>query len=103
MHAVIRAGGKQFRVKKGDVIRMPLMADAVGSNVEFADVLQVSSDDVRHLGTPIVPNAKVQAKVLRHARDRKIVVFTYKRRKGYEKRRGHRQDFTEVRIEDIQI
>ena len=103
MHAVIRAGGKQFRVGKGQVVRLPLMENEIGSSFEIADVLQVSTGDAIHVGTPSVPNAKVQAKVLRHGKDHKILVFTYKRRKGYEKRRGHRQDFTEVRIEDITL
>lgn len=103
MHAVIRAGGKQFRVAKGDVVRLPLMDGEVGSSVEIADVLQVSSGEAPVIGTPTVANAKVQVKVLRHGKEKKILVYKFKRRKGYEKRQGHRQDFTEVQVEDIVV
>lgn len=74
----------------------------VGSEVEMNDVLQLSGDDGAKLGTPLVAGAKVTAKVLRHGKEKKILVYTFKRRKGYEKRRGHRQDFTEIRIEKIE-
>lgn len=100
MYAVIRAAGKQFKVAQGDVIRLPLMAGEVGESIEFGDVLHIGGDSPK-LGSPLVADAKVTAKVLRHARDKKIIVYKFKRRQGYEKRRGHRQDFTEVRIEDI--
>jgi large subunit ribosomal protein L21 len=103
MHAVIRSGGKQFRVEKGDVVRLPVISDEVGSNVEITDVLHVSAEDKSHVGNPTVAKAKVTAKVLRHGRGQKILVYTYKRRKGYEKRKGHRQDFTEVQIQDITL
>lgn len=105
MHAVIRSGGKQYRVAKGDVVRLPLLEGEAGNEIEIADVLQVSGDGDAEpkIGTPTVANAKVKVKILRHGRDKKIDVFTFKRRKGYEKRKGHRQDFTEVRIEDISL
>lgn len=102
MYAIFRAGGRQFRVNNGDVVRMPLMDAEVGSEVEMNDVLQLSGDDGAKLGTPLVAGAKVTAKVLRHGKEKKILVYTFKRRKGYEKRRGHRQDFTEIRIEKIE-
>ena len=105
MHAVIRSGGKQYRVAKGDVVRLPLLEGEPGNEIEIADVLQVSGDGENEIkvGAPTVENAKVKAKIIRHGKDSKILVFTYKRRKGYEKRKGHRQDFTEVRIEDISL
>jgi large subunit ribosomal protein L21 len=102
MYAIMRSGNQQFRVEKGDVVRVPLMDAEVGSQVEITDVLQVAADDKVTVGKPTVAGAKVRATVLRHAKDKKILVFTYKRRKGYEKRKGHRQDFTEVRIEGIE-
>ena len=102
MYAIFRAGGRQFRVNNGDVVRMPLMDAEVGSEVEMNDVLQFSGDDGAKFGTPLVAGAKVTAKVLRHGKEKKILVYTFKRRKGYEKRRGHRQDFTEIRIEKIE-
>ena len=101
MNAIVKSGGKQFRVKAGDVVRVPLIEAEVGSDVVLEDVLQVSTGSAALIGRPKVANAKVSATVLRHDRDRKILVYTYKRRKGYEKRRGHRQGFTEIRIKDI--
>ena len=103
MHAVIRTSGKQFRVAKGDIVRLPLMDSEVGSSVEIADVLELSSGETPVIGTPVVAGAKVQVKVLRHGKEKKILVYKYKRRKGYEKRQGYRQDFTEVRVEDIVV
>jgi large subunit ribosomal protein L21 len=105
MHAVIRSGGKQYRVAKGDVIRLPFLEGEPGNEVEIGDVLQVTGDGENQLslGAPTVANAKVKAKIIRHGKDKKILVYTFKRRKGYEKRKGHRQDFTEVRIEDISL
>ncbi|PKO14822.1 50S ribosomal protein L21 [candidate division BRC1 bacterium HGW-BRC1-1] len=102
MYAIFRAGGRQFRVNNGDVVRMPLMDAEVGSEVEMNDVLQLTDDNGPKLGTPLIAGAKVTAKILRHGKEKKILVYTFKRRKGYEKRRGHRQDFTEVRIEKIE-
>lgn len=102
MYAILRAGGRQFRVNSGDVIRVPLMNAEVGSEVELGEVLQLSADSGLKLGSPTVADAKVTAKVLRHGKDKKIVVYKFKRRQGYEKTQGHRQDFTEVRIEKIE-
>jgi large subunit ribosomal protein L21 len=101
MHAIIRSGGKQFRVGKGDVIRVPLVTAEPGSDIEITDVLLVSDEDKQQVGTPLVPKARVRGKVLRHGKTAKTLVYTYKRRKGFEKRRGHRQDYSEVRIDEI--
>ncbi|MCX7019104.1 MAG: 50S ribosomal protein L21 [bacterium] len=101
MKAIVRTGGKQFRVEKGDVLRVPLMEAEPGSEVELTEVLQVSAEDGCQTGQPVLANASVKAKVLRHGRGNKILVYTFKRRKGFEKRSGHRQDFTEIQIGDI--
>ncbi|MBX7244938.1 MAG: 50S ribosomal protein L21 [Candidatus Sumerlaeaceae bacterium] len=103
MYAIIRTGGKQFRAEKGAVLRVPLMEASAGDSIEISDVLQVTSEEKSTLGKPLIPKAKVSATVLRHGKEPKILVYTYKRRKGYEKRKGHRQDFTEIRINDIQV
>lgn len=79
------------------------MDGEVGGSVEFGDVLMVSDNEKQQVGAPVVAGAKVRGTVVRHGRDRKILVYTYKRRKGYEKRRGHRQSYTEVRIEGIEV
>lgn len=100
MYAVIKAAGKQHKVIEGQVLRLPLLEGEVGSSVEFGEVLHLGGDNPI-LGSPLVDKASVSAKILRHARDKKILVYKFRRRKGYEKMRGHRQDFTEVRIESI--
>ncbi len=101
-YAVIRTGGKQFRVKAGDVVNVPLIAAEPGANLEFQDVLAVGDDtgEVR-VGTPTVSGVTVRGTVIKHGRDKKIVVFKMKRRKGYRRKQGHRQDFTSVLIESV--
>ena len=104
MDAILRYGSTQYKVEPGHVIKLPLLGAEVGSQVELEDVLQVRKDNGETLiGRPTVTGAKVVAKILRHGKDRKILVYTFKRRKGYEKRRGHRQQFTEVLIEAIRL
>ena len=99
--AVVQIAGKQVRVQENDVIKVPLLADEVGSSVEFDQVLLVSDDDVR-VGTPTVDGAKVVAEIVEHGRDQKIRVFKMKRRKTYRRTKGHRQHFTQLRITAIQ-
>ena len=100
MYAVIKTAGKQFKVSEGQVLRLPTLQGEVGSNVEFSEVLHLGGDNPV-VGSPTVEKASVSAKVIRHGRDRKVIVYKFKRRQGYEKTRGHRQGFTEVRIESI--
>lgn len=100
MYAVIKAAGKQYKVSEGQVLRLPLLDGEVGSNIEFGEVLHLGGDNPV-VGAPLVDKASVSGKIVRHGRERKILVYKFKRRKGYEKMRGHRQDFTEVRIENI--
>jgi large subunit ribosomal protein L21 len=101
LSAVVQISGKQVRVHENDVIRVPLLADEVGSSVEFGQVLLVSDSDIK-VGTPTVEGAKVVAEVLEHGRDKKIRVFKMKRRKTYRRTKGHRQHFTQIRITAIQ-
>jgi large subunit ribosomal protein L21 len=102
-YAIIRTGGLQFRAEPGKTIRIPSMAAEVGSSVTFDEVL-LSSDgtDVR-AGTPLLSGAKVTGEVVRHGKGDKIVVFKFKRRKNYARKQGHRQGFTEVKINDITL
>lgn len=102
MYAILRTGGWQFRVEPGAVLRVPLMNAAVGADIEFGEVLQVADGGASKVGQPLVAGAKVKATVLRHGKEPKILVYKFKRRKGYEKRRGHRQDFTEIKITGIE-
>lgn len=97
MHAVIRTGGKQYRVAEQDVIRIEKIAGDEGEVVLFGEVLAVG----RELGTPAVSGASVAGRVIAQTRDGKIVVFKKKRRKNYRRKQGHRQDLTIVRIEEI--
>lgn len=100
MYAVIKTAGKQFKVSEGQIVRLPSLQGEVGSSVEFGEVLHLGGDNPV-AGEPTVANASVTGKVLRHGRDRKVIVYKFKRRQGYEKKRGHRQGFTEVQIESI--
>jgi len=103
MQAVIRTGAKQYLVKPGDVINVELLKSAEKDEVEFDDVLMVSDspDNVR-VGAPNVEGARVIGKILGEMKGKKIVVFKFKRRKGYRKKQGHRQKYTSVEITEIQ-
>jgi large subunit ribosomal protein L21 len=100
MYAVIRTGGKQYKVNPGQIVRLHSIEGEVGSNVEFGEVLTLGGDNPK-VGAPLVADAKVTGKILRHGRERKILVYKFKRRQGYEKMRGHRQGYTDVQIGDI--
>jgi large subunit ribosomal protein L21 len=103
MYAVIRTGGKQYRVEPGQTIRLEKLAGEPGSKVHLGDVLLVESDGKFQTGTPLLSNARVEATVLEHDRAKKVIVFKKKRKKQYRRTRGHRQDFTAVRIESITL
>jgi large subunit ribosomal protein L21 len=98
-YAIIRSGGKQFRVEEGQQVRVPLMNEEVGANVEL-DVLLLGGDEAK-VGSPTVDGARVAATVVDHGRDNKIIVFKKKRRKQYKRTRGHRQDYTTLKIDSI--
>ena len=101
MYAIIKTGGKQYRVAEGETLRVEkLNAEGDSNTVKFDQVLLVGGDEVK-IGTPIVEGASVDAEILRQGRAKKIIVFKKKRRKGYHKKQGHRQAFTEVRITGI--
>ncbi len=104
MYAVFRTGGKQFRVQPGARLRIPSLDVEPGDSVTFDQVLLAGDgDETVQVGTPTVEGASVKAEVIRHGRDRKIIVFKRKRRKGYRRKQGHRQGFTEIRIEDVAL
>ena len=100
MYAVLRTGGKQYRVAKNDVIRVERIAANPGDSVTLDQVLMVGGDAPR-VGAPLVEGAAVTATVVEQARADKIIVFKKKRRQNYRRKRGHRQDLTVLRIEDI--
>ena len=103
MYAVFRTGGKQFRAEPGKMIRVPTMEVEPGASVTFDDVLLASDGKDVQVGEPMVDGAKVKAEVVRHGRDKKIIVFKRKRRKGYRRKQGHRQGFTEIRVDEILV
>ena len=103
MYAVFRTGGKQFRAEPGARLRVPRLQAEPGETVTFDEVLVAGADDDVQVGAPAVEGASVQAEVLRHGRGKKIIVFKRKRRKGYRRKQGHRQDFTEVQIGEISL
>ena len=97
MYAVIKTGGKQYKVASGDVVKLEKIAGEEGKEVVFNEVLAL--DDT--IGTPLVAGANVKAKVLKQTRDDKIIVFKKKRRQNYRRKNGHRQSITLVKITDI--
>jgi large subunit ribosomal protein L21 len=102
-YAIIRTGGKQFRVEPGKTIRIPTLVGEAGSSVEFNDVLLGSDGSNVRTGVPTLSGARVTGEIVKHGRGDKIVVFKFKRRKNYSRKQGHRQGFTEVRINDISL
>ncbi|KYO64758.1 50S ribosomal protein L21 [Thermovenabulum gondwanense] len=103
MYAILETGGKQYKVSEGDVIRIEKLSFAEGETVEFDKVLAISKEEGLVVGRPFVENAKVKATVLKHGKGEKIIVFKYKPKKNYRKKKGHRQPFTEVKIEKIEF
>ena len=101
MYAVIKSGGKQYRVEPGKQVRVEALAADVGAAVAFEEVLLVGAGDQVKVGAPLVSGAKVKATVVSHGRGDKVRIFKMRRRKHYQKSQGHRQNYTEVRIDDI--
>jgi len=100
-YAVIRTGGKQYRVSPGDLLHIERLTGEVGSPVEFAEVLRTANDGAVRIGTPLVEGVLVRGQIVAQGRSRKILVFKKKRRKNYRRRHGHRQEVTTVRVTEI--
>lgn len=101
MYAVIATGGKQYKVSEGDVLRIEKIGGNVGDPVELDKVLMVADGDDVTIGRPVVDDAKVNASIVEQGKEKKVLVFKYKRRKRFRKMQGHRQPFTAIRIEGI--
>ena len=101
MYAIVDISGKQFKVTKDQFVYAPKMDGEEGASVEFDKVLLFGDDKTVEVGAPLLKGAKVAGKILGHVKGDKVVVFKKKRRKGYQKRNGHRQDFTKILIENI--
>ena len=101
MFAIVRTGGKQYRVGVGDQITVERIVGDVGAEIELADVLAIGGDETPVIGTPTVADAAVRARIVQQPRGTKVIVFKKKRRKNYRRKRGHRQELTVLKIEEI--
>lgn len=103
MYAIIETGGKQYRVEEGAILDVELLAREVGEEVGFDRVLAVKKENRLEVGQPYINGALVRAKVLDHGKGKKIIVFKYKAKKNYRKKQGHRQPYTRILIEKIEV
>lgn len=101
MYAVVRTGGKQYRLGVGDSVKVEKLPDEIGNIVELSQILMVSDGSEVKVGTPLVAGASVKAEIVGHGRDKKIRVFKMKRRKKYRRTQGHRQAFTQLKVTEI--
>ncbi len=101
MYAVIKTGGKQYKVAEGDVVDVEKLPGEIGSSIELQDVLAVGEGESVKIGTPLVEGASVLAEIVEHGKGKKLIIFKKKRRKGYTKKQGHRQLFTSLKIQSI--
>ena len=100
MYAIIATGGKQYKVSEGDIINVEKLGVEAGETVTFDQVLAVSDNEMK-VGSPFVAGASVTASVVENGRGKKVIVYKYKRKTGYHKKNGHRQQYTQVKIEKI--
>ncbi|MBF0228173.1 MAG: 50S ribosomal protein L21 [Desulfamplus sp.] len=103
MYAVIKTGGKQYKVEEGQIFKFEKLEGEIGSEIKFNDVLLYSDGEKMTLGSPIIENAVVSANIIEQGKGKKVIVFKYKRRKSYKRMKGHRQLYTAVKINSIQI
>ena len=101
-YAIIRTGGKQFRVEPGSTLRIPSLPGEAGASIEFNEVLLGSTGSDTRVGVPTLSGARVSGEIVKQGRDDKIIVFKFKRRKNYARKQGHRQNFTELQINAVQ-
>ena len=102
-YAIFQAGGQQFRAEAGDRVKIPLMEGDPGAKVTFDDVLLTADGDKVKTGQPMVKGAKVVGEIVEHGKADKIYVFRFKRRKNYRRKTGHRQQYTEIKITDLNL
>ena len=103
MYAIIETGGKQYKVAEGDVIFVEKLGAAAGENYVFDKVMAVSKDDAMTIGAPYVDGAKVSASVIGDGKEKKVVIYKYKSKKGFHKKKGNRQPFKKVKIDAITL
>ncbi|MCX5591146.1 50S ribosomal protein L21 [Alcaligenes endophyticus] len=103
MYAVIKTGGKQYRVTTGQKLKIEQIPADIGQEISLDQVLSVGEGEALQIGAPFVPGASVKATVLAQGRHKKIIVFKMRRRKNYRRTQGHRQNFTEIRIDTVSV
>ena len=103
MYAVIKTGGKQHKVAEGEILKVEKLKASVGEAFDISDVLLIEKDGEVTLGSPFIEGAKVTAKILRHGKEDKVTIIKMKRRKDYRKKQGHRQNYSEIQIEQISV
>ena len=103
MYAVVKTGGKQYRLGIGDSVKVEKLPNEVGNIIELSQILMVSDGDEVKVGTPFVTGASVKAEIIGHGRNKKIRVFKMKRRKKYRRTQGHRQAFTQLKVTEINV
>ncbi len=103
MYAVIASGGKQYKVKAGEILRVEKIQGEVGEPISFEKVLMFSDGENVRIGQPDLDNVAVRGHIVEQGKSKKIIVFKYKRRKRYRRKQGHRQQFTEVKIDSIDV
>ena len=103
MYAVIKTGGKQHKVAEGEILKVEKLKASEGEPVDITDVLLIEKDGEVTLGSPFIEGAKVTAKILRHGKENKVTIIKMKRRKDYRKKQGHRQNYSEIQIEQISV
>ena len=101
MYAIVDSGGKQYKVKEGDILKVEKLAGKVGDNISFDKILMFSDDENVNIGTPLLEDVTVNGHIVEQGKAKKIIVFKYKRRKRYRRKQGHRQLFTAVKIDSI--
>ena len=102
MYAIVNTGGKQYKIQQGDVLRVEKIPGEVGSPVSFDKVLMFSDGENVNIGRPVLDNVEVKGHIVDQGKGKKIIVFKYKRRKRYRRKLGHRQQYTEIKIDSIE-
>jgi len=103
VYAIIRTGGKQYKISPGDTIRVEKIEGQAGDTVELKDVLFYAEGENVQVGKPLLPHVKIIGEILGQHRGQKVIVFKMKRRKGYSKKQGHRQSFTSLKIREMSV
>ena len=103
MYAVIKTGGKQHKVAEGEILKVEKLKASEGDPIDITDVLLIEKEGEVTLGSPFIEGAKVTAKILRHGKEDKVTIIKMKRRKDYRKKQGHRQNYSEIQIEQISV